>query len=75
MPGKKSGTMDQNCAVIYLSAVVLGSLSLFRNEVACIYLYSAIIHGPTARLQTLFISTGFKTVAGTVFLMFDYYKS
>lgn len=42
---------------------------------ACIYLYSANIHGPTVRLQILFTSTGFKTVAGIVFLMFDYYKS
>lgn len=60
--------MDQNCAVIYLRAVELGNLCLFRNEVACIFLYSANIHGPTVRIQTLFISTGFKTVAEIVFL-------
>lgn len=75
MPGKKSETIDQNCAVIYLSAVILGSLCLYRNEVAFIYLYSANTHGPTVRLQISFISTGFKTVAGIVFLRFDYYKS
>lgn len=66
---------NQNSAVIHLGAVVLGGLCLFRNEVACIFLYSANIHGPTVRLQILFISTGFKTVSEIVFLtlfsMFD----
>lgn len=66
--------MDQKCAVIYLSAVIHGSLCLFRNEMACIYLYYTNIHGPTVRLQILFISTVFKTVTGIVVLMFDYYK-